>query len=59
MMETYLNIYSEYEDNGEFDIDSIAQNCLNVQLNFIPHYHGHTELIEWKNDEIFNREVSE
>lgn len=55
--ETYLNIYSEYEDNGEFDIDSIAQNCLNVQLNFIPHYHGHTELVEWKNEEIINREM--
>ncbi|KAK9702114.1 hypothetical protein QE152_g30178 [Popillia japonica] len=56
-METYLNIYSEYEENCEFDIESVAQNCLNVQLNFIPHYHGHTELVDWKNDEIVNREV--
>ncbi|GJQ66742.1 hypothetical protein Trydic_g4682 [Trypoxylus dichotomus] len=56
-METYLNIYSEYEENGDFNIENLAQNCLNVQLNFIPHFHGHTELIEWKNDEIINREM--
>nr|XP_022920554.1 KICSTOR complex protein kaptin-like isoform X2 [Onthophagus taurus] len=56
LVETYLNIYSEYEDNEEINIDNIAQNCFNVQLNFIPHFHGHTDLIKWKDNKLVKRE---
>lgn len=51
-LETYLNIYSESEENREFSIESIAQNCLNVELNFIPYHLTHTELVVWKDENI-------
>lgn len=56
-LETFLNIYSESEENREFNIESIAQNCLNVELNFIPYHLTHTELVVWKDDEIVTKEV--
>lgn len=42
-LETFLNIYSD----EEFNIDNIAQNCLCVELNFIPYHLTHTDLITW------------
>ncbi|KAJ8981807.1 hypothetical protein NQ317_007393 [Molorchus minor] len=56
-LETYLNIYSEWEENIDFDIENIAQNCLNVELNFIPYKLLHTYLVTWQNDEMVNKEI--
>lgn len=55
--EYYLNIYSEWEENMDFNIDNIAQNCLNVELNFVPYQLTHTELVLWAEDEIINKEI--
>lgn len=57
-IETYLNIYSEWEESEEFNLESIAQNCLNVELSYIPYYLSHTHIITWLNDEIINKEVA-
>ncbi|CAG9860239.1 unnamed protein product [Phyllotreta striolata] len=54
-LENYLNIYSG-EDTEEFNIESVAQSCLNVELNFIPYKLLHTYLVTW-NDELLNKEV--
>ncbi|XP_066995256.1 KICSTOR complex protein kaptin isoform X2 [Anabrus simplex] len=43
-VETYLNIYSEWEPNSEFNLESVAQNCLMLELNFIPYHLYHTSL---------------
>ncbi|RZC40634.1 kaptin-like, partial [Asbolus verrucosus] len=56
-LEFYLNIYSEWEENDDFNIDNIAQNCLNVELNFTPYQLTHTDLIIWEDDKIVSREV--
>lgn len=53
-----MNIYSESDENREFSIESIAQNCLNVELNYIPYHLTHTELIVWKDDNVVTKEVS-
>lgn len=53
-----MNIYSESDENREFSIESIAQNCLNVELNFIPYHLTHTELVVWKDGAIATKEVS-
>lgn len=52
-----MNIYSEWEENEEFNLDSIAQNCLNVVLNYILYHLNHTFLVTWQNDEIVHKEV--
>ncbi|KAJ8942623.1 hypothetical protein NQ318_013336 [Aromia moschata] len=56
-LETYLNIYSEWEENEDFNIENIAQNCLNVELNFIPYKLLHTYLVTWQGDSIRSKEV--
>uniref|UniRef100_A0A8C3UX44 KICSTOR complex protein kaptin n=2 Tax=Catharus ustulatus TaxID=91951 RepID=A0A8C3UX44_CATUS len=32
----FLNIYCDYEPGCEFDLDSVAQSCLNLELHFTP-----------------------
>lgn len=55
--EFYLNIYSEWEESDEFNIDNIAQNCLNVELTFTPYQLTHTNLIVWEDGRIANKEI--
>ncbi|GAA6069749.1 KICSTOR complex protein kaptin isoform X1, partial [Tachysurus ichikawai] len=40
----FLNIYCEYEPGSEFNLESIAQSCLNLELQFTPFQLYHTEL---------------
>ncbi|XP_026185192.1 KICSTOR complex protein kaptin [Mastacembelus armatus] len=40
----FLNIYCEYEPGSEFNLDSIAQSCLNLELQFTPFQLYHTEV---------------
>ncbi|KDR12519.1 KICSTOR complex protein kaptin-like isoform X2 [Zootermopsis nevadensis] len=42
--ETYLNIYSEWEPSSEINLDSVAQSCLMIELDFIPYQLYHTEI---------------
>uniref|UniRef100_A0A8C4Q449 Kaptin, actin binding protein n=1 Tax=Eptatretus burgeri TaxID=7764 RepID=A0A8C4Q449_EPTBU len=32
----FLNIYCDYEPGSEYNLDSVAQSCLNLALDFIP-----------------------
>ncbi|XP_063986625.1 KICSTOR complex protein kaptin-like [Diachasmimorpha longicaudata] len=44
-VERYLNIYSETAgdgDNGETSIETIAQNCLSMELTYVPYLLYHT-----------------
>ncbi|GFG37974.1 hypothetical protein Cfor_06621 [Coptotermes formosanus] len=52
---TYLNIYSEWEPSSEINLDSVAQNCLTIQLDFVPYQLYHTEM--YTNADKFNKEV--
>ena len=52
---TYLNIYSEWEPSSEINLDSVAQNCLTIQLDFIPYQLYHTEM--YTSADNFNKEV--
>ncbi|KAL1513800.1 hypothetical protein ABEB36_003160 [Hypothenemus hampei] len=54
-LETFLNIYSQLEEDEDFNIENIAQNCLTLELNFIPYHLTHTELITWDKDYNFNK----
>lgn len=56
-MESFLNIYSDWEETTEINLDNIAQNCLNIELNFVPYHLSHTYLITWYGD-IISKEVS-
>ncbi|KAJ8941658.1 hypothetical protein NQ314_010303 [Rhamnusium bicolor] len=56
-LETYLNIYSEWEESEDFDIENIAQNCLNVELSFIPYKLLHTFLVTWQDENISSKEI--
>lgn len=56
-LDTFLNIYSQLEELEDFNIDDIAQNCLTIELNFIPYKLMHTELVMWHGDAIINKEV--
>lgn len=58
MQETYLNIYSEWEPSLEFNLDNIAQNCLMLELSFIPYQLYHTDLFIATNDVGHIKEVS-
>lgn len=49
--ETYLNIYSEWEPNSEFNLESVAQNCLMLELDFIPYQLYHSHILVNENDE--------
>lgn len=55
--ENYLNIYSAWESSQDFNLESISQNCLNVELSFIPYQLYHTNLFTWENDKITKDEV--
>ncbi|XP_034745550.1 KICSTOR complex protein kaptin [Etheostoma cragini] len=40
----FLNIYCDYEPGSEFNLESIAQSCLNLELQFTPFHLYHTEV---------------
>uniref|UniRef100_W5NAD3 Kaptin (actin binding protein) n=1 Tax=Lepisosteus oculatus TaxID=7918 RepID=W5NAD3_LEPOC len=39
----FLNIYCDYEPGSEFNLESIAQSCLNLELQFTPFQLYHSE----------------
>uniref|UniRef100_A0A8C4JNN0 Uncharacterized protein n=1 Tax=Dromaius novaehollandiae TaxID=8790 RepID=A0A8C4JNN0_DRONO len=41
----FLNIYCDYEPGSEYDLDSIAQSCLNLELQFTPFQLHHAECV--------------
>ncbi|XP_045474499.1 KICSTOR complex protein kaptin-like [Harmonia axyridis] len=55
-LETYLNIYSGWEASDDFNIENIAQNCQNVELNFIPYRLIHTDYIQWNDEDVILKE---
>ncbi|KAM5236868.1 KICSTOR complex protein kaptin [Ctenodactylus gundi] len=40
----FLNIYCDYEPGCEYNLDSIAQSCLNLELQFTPFQLCHAEV---------------
>ncbi|XP_063806831.1 KICSTOR complex protein kaptin-like, partial [Pseudophryne corroboree] len=40
----FLNIYCDYEPGSEYNLDSIAQSCLNLELKFTPFQLSHAEV---------------
>uniref|UniRef100_A0A673V2Q7 Kaptin, actin binding protein n=2 Tax=Suricata suricatta TaxID=37032 RepID=A0A673V2Q7_SURSU len=40
----FLNIYCDYEPGSEYNLDSIAQSCLNLELQFSPFQLCHAEV---------------
>lgn len=40
----FLNIYCDYEPGCEFDLDSVAQSCLNLELRFTPFQLCHAQV---------------
>uniref|UniRef100_A0A3Q4AT64 Uncharacterized protein n=1 Tax=Mola mola TaxID=94237 RepID=A0A3Q4AT64_MOLML len=40
----FLNIYCDYEPGSEFNLESIAQSCLNLELQVTPFQLYHTEV---------------
>ncbi|NXC08165.1 KPTN protein, partial [Orthonyx spaldingii] len=40
----FLNIYCDYEPGSEFDLDSVAQSCLNLELRFTPFQLCHAQV---------------
>ncbi|XP_014403690.1 PREDICTED: kaptin, partial [Myotis brandtii] len=40
----FLNIYCDYEPGSEYNLDSIAQSCLNLELRFTPFQLCHAEV---------------
>nr|XP_036860897.1 KICSTOR complex protein kaptin isoform X1 [Manis javanica] len=40
----FLNIYCDYEPGSEYNLDSIAQSCLNLELQFTPFQLCHAEV---------------
>ncbi|XP_014243706.1 KICSTOR complex protein kaptin-like isoform X2 [Cimex lectularius] len=53
--ETYLNVYTEQEieEGADLNLESIAQNCLMLELTFTPYHLIHTYLINMD----FSKEV--
>ncbi|XP_066515271.1 KICSTOR complex protein kaptin isoform X2 [Hoplias malabaricus] len=51
----FLNIYCDYEPGSEFNLESIAQSCLNLELQFTPFqlYHTELQLGEGQRDTVF------
>ncbi|XP_063231166.1 KICSTOR complex protein kaptin-like [Bacillus rossius redtenbacheri] len=43
--ETYLHIYSEWDSSSEFSLENAAQNCLMLELSFVPYQLCHAELV--------------
>ncbi|XP_061817859.1 KICSTOR complex protein kaptin isoform X2 [Nerophis lumbriciformis] len=41
----FLNIYCDYEPGSEFNLESIAQSCLNLELQFTPFQLYHTDVL--------------
>ncbi|GAB6024576.1 hypothetical protein CHUAL_009726 [Chamberlinius hualienensis] len=48
----YLNIYREWEPQLNFNLDSISQSCLSLELKFIPYKLYHTQLFDGNSKEI-------
>uniref|UniRef100_A0A674GMX0 Kaptin, actin binding protein n=1 Tax=Taeniopygia guttata TaxID=59729 RepID=A0A674GMX0_TAEGU len=40
----FLNIYCDYEPGCEFDLDSVAQSCVNLELRFTPFQLCHAQV---------------
>lgn len=40
----FLNIYCDYEPGSEYNLDSIAESCLNLELQFTPFQLCHAEV---------------
>ncbi|XP_077993085.1 KICSTOR complex protein kaptin-like [Glandiceps talaboti] len=40
----FLNIYSPWEPGSEYNLESIAQGCFNMELDFIPYHLYHTDI---------------
>nr|XP_033812253.1 KICSTOR complex protein kaptin isoform X2 [Geotrypetes seraphini] len=40
----FLNIYCDYEPGSEYNLDSVAQSCLNLELQFTPFQLCHAEI---------------
>ncbi|GLV39591.1 hypothetical protein CBL_08343 [Carabus blaptoides fortunei] len=55
--ENYLNIYSAWEASQDFNLESISQNCLNVELSFIPYHLYHTKLLTWDEQGSIKTEI--
>ncbi|XP_029029089.1 KICSTOR complex protein kaptin [Betta splendens] len=51
----FLNIYCDYEPGSEFNLDSIAQSCLNLELQFTPFqlYHAEVQFDEGGSETVF------
>uniref|UniRef100_A0A8C5DHV2 KICSTOR complex protein kaptin-like n=1 Tax=Gouania willdenowi TaxID=441366 RepID=A0A8C5DHV2_GOUWI len=50
----FLNIYCDYEPGSEFNLESIAQSCLNLELQFTPFQLYHTEVqCDGDNETVF------
>ncbi|XP_072919959.1 KICSTOR complex protein kaptin [Hemitrygon akajei] len=47
----FLNIYCDYEPGSEYNLDSIAQSCLNLELQFTPFQLYHVEVKEGRQGE--------
>lgn len=45
--ESFLNVYMEQEsdEKGNLNLENLAQNCLMIELNFIPYQLYHTYVI--------------
>ncbi|KAJ8873438.1 hypothetical protein PR048_024255 [Dryococelus australis] len=50
--EMYLHIYSEWGSSSEFSLDNAAQNCLMLELSYIPYQLYHAELILEEGSEV-------
>ncbi|XP_076313832.1 KICSTOR complex protein kaptin-like isoform X2 [Tachypleus tridentatus] len=48
----YLNIYSDWEPGRVFDLDTIAQGCQSLELEFIPYQLTHERLYTSEGTEI-------
>uniref|UniRef100_UPI00358E7438 KICSTOR complex protein kaptin isoform X2 n=1 Tax=Myxine glutinosa TaxID=7769 RepID=UPI00358E7438 len=50
----FLNIYCDYEPGSEYNLDSVAQSCLNLALDFIPLQLCHAEVfIDGRSEMVF------
>ncbi|XP_031351804.1 KICSTOR complex protein kaptin-like isoform X2 [Photinus pyralis] len=57
-LETFLNIYSGWEETKDFNMEVISQNCLNnIELKYIPYQLTHTFLTVWLGDNLLNKEI--
>ncbi|XP_053375844.1 KICSTOR complex protein kaptin-like [Mercenaria mercenaria] len=47
----FLHTYYAAQSGEEFNLESVAQGCQSLELNFMPYHLTHTELIEGNNTE--------